>query len=183
MGAKIKTDETKIKEMIEETAKRATEAAFEKFNTSNVNTQSSGTGSKVSQILKNANLQQNINPDLEKEREELKKETDRLKVEREELAKHAGHNHDAEDTLDCPTCKKPGHILKNIGHGKVACTGDNCKLEYALISTKPDYKCTNCGMPHKRAIGNEDSDDCPMCGNDNFLKHDWSKIFKPIVKK
>jgi hypothetical protein len=193
MGAIIKTSDEKIREMIEETSKKTAtliseenakktatliseenakqnailkleieEAKKSMTIPSSVISESisSSTGSKVSQILKNANLQQSIKSDENS---------------------HAGHNH-SDDVVDCPTCRKPGHVLKSIGHGKVACTGPNCGDEYALISTKPDYKCTTCGLPHKRPIGNEENDDCPMCGNTNFLKYDWSKIIKPSKK-
>jgi len=197
MGAIIKTNDEKLKEMIEETARRAAESTLEKANANRNTGSSTESGarseSKVSQILKNANLQQNtqnINPDLDKEREELRQEKEKLEKRKADLEKHEKeHNHENEDLVDCPTCSKKDkdgksvHKLVNIGHGKVACTGPNCGIEYALIPTKADYKCSTCGSAHKKPTVEVPDDKCPFCNNDDFLKYDWSKIIKPISKK
>lgn len=205
MGAILKTREEYIKEAIEETAKRTAKLTVEEVNAANVSnppahetvqpasTASTG-GSKVSQILRNANLQQQTDPDIEKERKELTEEREKLKKEREDIEKHKGHSHAAvdenDDLLSCPTCNKTGkagHVLKSSGFGKVKCTGPNCGIEYGLISTNPDYKCTNCGLPHgsphnKKPVEQDPDDKCPFCGNDDFLKYDWSKVIKPAKK-
>jgi DNA-directed RNA polymerase subunit RPC12/RpoP len=202
MGAIIKTTDQKIQETIEATAKRVTESVMEKLNAEKHNVERiepvspvvNNSGSKVSQILRNANLQQSNPVDFDKERVELNAETERIrkdladqreKLEREkaELKKH-DHNHE-EDTLDCPTCSKKNgtsHVLKSIGNGKVACTGPNCGIEYNLIPSKAEYKCTNCGVPHAKPTEIDDNDECPLCKNKDFLKYDWSKILKTSKK-
>lgn len=147
-------------------------------------------GSKVSQILRNATAQ--IPSDIEKEKERIEKERNELSKEKENFEKEKEklmkpHNHeDSSELIDCPTCHKGDknrHKLKNIGGGIVKCTGDGCGIEYGLIPKSADYKCTTCGLPHKKPAEVSNDDNCPFCGNSDFLKHDWSKILKPKAKK
>ncbi len=191
-----KTTEEFNKELIEETARRTAEGIKKTLEeSSHVPSES-----KVSQILRNANkgqisLQTNEGKDLkseldqEKEKlEEIKrKERQNLEKEKEELEKRL-----EETELFCPTCTSKEHKhedshehkhkLKKIDNGLLKCTGDGCKTEYALIPKDADYKCTNCGSAHKKPIEINDDDDCPMCGNKDFLKYDWSKVIKKKEK-
>ncbi len=216
MRAIIKTQDEIMKEAIEETAKRVAEESSKKSNTNmdeaikkavketaeeitktmesktKIVTDNSG-GSKISQILKNANLQQNIPEEKDtKENNELDRENEKLK--KEMISHDHGHSHD-EDSILCPTCKKPGHTLKTVSPGVVKCTGEGCGVELALVPKKSQFRCTNCGLPHeishelsqqqikKYPIESSPDDICPFCNNNDFIKYDWSKVLKNTNKK
>ena len=128
----IKTQDEIMKETIEETAKRvakefdtsktltedavkkAVKEALEFSNSTNTSaiTNSNDTGeSKISKILKNANLQQQSetnNDIIKRQFEEISEE--RKKLEHEKNHIHS-HSNVSEDTISCPNCKKEGHSL------------------------------------------------------------------------
>ena len=184
----IKSRDDELNEMIENTAKKiSTETAKvvsdeleKKFDEKLKNLKPIDTStSKVSQMLKNTNLVNDQTSNLSKqeikdEKTEQKEETKTTK----EIPEHEKHIH---DDISCPTCIK-GHIhkLEGVGNGKVKCTGDKCGIEYALIPTIAEYKCTNCGSPHKKPIESTDLDSCPFCNNKEFAKVDWNKLRKKV---
>ncbi len=108
---------------------------------------------------------------------------------KEILAKAKSGNLDS--NISCPTCKHNGHshALKDIGGGKVKCTGDSCGEEYALIPTKdvPDYQCKTCSSPHHKPKNKDDEalDNCPYCGSTEFIKSqtDYKKIREKTAKQ
>lgn len=201
-----KTDEELIREAIEETARKTAENVIEKVK--------SGEGSKISQIIRNANKGMEAPQIDETEKEKLERERDRLAKEREksererlerereekdneiqkrkeelekikererlerEKEKEELEKEIHEKEVSCPTCHKGHvHVLKGTSPGKVKCTGDECGTEYALIPDNADYKCTTCGLPHKRPAKElEEKDNCPFCSSQEFVQYDWSKL-------
>ncbi len=97
------------------------------------------------------------------------------------------------EEISCPNCSsnEHDHKLKDVGGGKLKCTGEDCQKEYALISTLSDYKCETCGTPHARPKKKEDeeNDSCPFCGGNSFIRPEISydkireKVSKKLLKK
>ena len=188
-----KTTEEENKELIERTIEESNKKHEE--NLRKIIEESkppTGAGrSKVSQILTNAgkgtstqqtddkekDKDKDKNDDLEKEKEKLeeikKRERMELDKEREKLQKDL-----EEESVFCPTCSghKHEHKLKKTDEGTLKCEDGTCKTEYALIPTNADYRCTTCGLAHKKPIEENQDDECPFCGNKEFLKYDWSKV-------
>ncbi len=108
-----------------------------------------------------------------KERQEFDKDRERLEKQLEETEVY------------CPTCSEGNHdhkhILKPIEGegGKLKCTGDDCKSEFALVDLASEYFCQSCHLPHKKPATKEeqDKDSCVFCGDNNFMKSDGFKEF------
>ncbi len=171
----LKTNDEKIKELIKETAEETTKKNAELFKTSQ-----EGSGSKISQILRNVKEGQ-VTQQIDKQ--ETKPEINQIEKKEE---KHEEHKHEehVNDELPCPTCKTGNvHKLEGTSNGRVKCSGPNCGLEYALIPTNADYQCTNCGSAHKKPVESNDSDICPFCSGNEFKKFDWNKLINKNKKK
>lgn len=93
-----------------------------------------------------------------------------------------------DNVIDCPTCGH-GHVHKLQGTGDGAngtykCTGPDCKEEYVFVDTASDYKCTNCGLPHKKPTNEElgKKAACPFCKGTKMVSYDWKARFDNLKK-
>lgn len=175
----MKSNEEIMKEAIDESVKKASDETVksvksyldEKEKERTEKEKDKGTGSKVSEILKNA------------------KETTEVRKSEPEAKKpevNVEHNHIHEE-ISCPTCSSGDtthpHVLKKTNNGTLKCTGDGCNTEFALVPKDADFKCVTCGLPSKRPVVKEleKSTTCPFCGKDDFIKYDWNKVL--TIKK
>lgn len=149
--------------------------------------------SKVSQILANASKgttssqtdDKDKDNEIEKEKKELeeikKKERMEFDKEKERLQKEL-----EEEAVFCPTCSgkkhEHKHALKKTEKGTLKCVDGTCKIEYALVPTDANYKCTTCNIPKRKPIEENSDDSCPFCGSKEFEKFDWSKIINKNKK-
>lgn len=94
-----------------------------------------------------------------------------------------------DNAIDCPTCGH-GHVhrMQGVGEGvggRFKCTGPDCKEEYVLVDPASDYKCTKCGLPHKRPvvedIGKKAA--CPFCTGTKMVAFDWKAKFENLKKE
>ena len=88
-----------------------------------------------------------------------------------------------EEELPCPTCHA-GHAHKvhlDKNDGLYKCDGPDCGQTFQLLTTKPEYHCTNCGVPTnliKEDLETTDTE-CPTCG----MKNSYTEIDKNKTRK
>jgi DNA-directed RNA polymerase subunit RPC12/RpoP len=91
--------------------------------------------------------------------------------------------------IDCPTCGH-GHVHKLEGTGDgvggiVKCTGPDCNEKYVLVDPDSDYKCVNCGLPHKKPkveeLGKKAA--CPFCTGTRMVAYDWKAKLDSLKQK
>jgi DNA-directed RNA polymerase subunit RPC12/RpoP len=122
---------------------------------------------------------------IKEKQEEIKKEVSSKESIQKMLDDIKGKQKD--NVIDCPTCGL-GHVHRIQGvkgeEGKFKCTGPDCNEEYVLVDPASDYKCVNCGLPHKKPK-NEDlvkKSACPFCKGTKMAAYDWKAKFDNLKK-
>ncbi len=165
-----KTQEEITRELIDEAAKKTAQETAEAVKKSMM--ENGMGGSKISKILK-----------------DIKEPEDIEKKKAEDLEKKKAEEHVHDNEVFCPTCtgKEHKHILKEVGKGKVKCSGEDCGTIYNLIPEgyldKAGYECKDCGKPHVRVETESESDKCLFCGTGTeFIKTSKFNVYKSPKK-